>query len=273
MPELPEVETVVRTLEHLLLNQCIISVDLRVASFIENDSLPMQSLVGKEFHTFTRRGKYLVFGIGDVWFIVHLRMEGKFHVYTHDAAPVPNKHTHMILTTDSMSIHYLDVRKFTKIAIVTDVDAYFKSKKLGLEPFDNELTTQYLIDHYRRRSRVIKTVLLDQSIVAGIGNIYADEILFASKINPLRPANSLTRSECDTLITETKRVLTEAINAGGTTIRSYTSSLAVTGRFQLVINVYGRKGKPCKRCGSILIGQMLNGRSTVWCRECQEEKL
>ncbi|AMC93421.1 DNA-formamidopyrimidine glycosylase [Erysipelothrix larvae] len=271
MPELPEVETVVRTLEKSLMNETIESLDLRVPSLVEGASLPLSACIFKTFRLFSRRGKYLIFGFDDASFlVVHLRMEGKFHLYKKGCEPAPTKHTHLIFKTHHYVVHYLDTRKFSRFALTNDLDAYLESKHLGLEPFDEQLTSSYLLKRYAHRTRCIKTILLDQSIIAGIGNIYADEILFACKINPQRQACSLSKRECDKIILNTRAVLHNAILQGGTTIRSYTSSLDVSGRFQISLNAYGRKGKPCHRCQTEMVGRKIDGRSTVWCPKCQK---
>lgn len=269
MPELPEVETIIRTLETNLLHQRVDSVALFYARLLEDGSLPIGTLVGRKFTEFTRRGKYLVFGLEGYYWVVHLRMEGKFHLY--DTVTPLEKHAHLRMQTNSTDIHYLDTRKFSRMAITTDLDSYFENKNLGLEPFDSKLKGQHLFDIFERTQRNMKVCLLDQSIVVGIGNIYADEILFREKIHPLRVARSLSLSECERLVESIRFVLNKAIDEGGTTIRSYTSSLGVNGRFQVSLKAYGKEGLECERCGTVMQRIKVAGRSSVFCPSCQKE--
>lgn len=273
MPELPEVETVVRTLELSLLNETIESVELRYDKLLEIGSdVPLQHLKGRKLTSFGRRGKYLCLGLDDgLTWIIHLRMEGKFNLYTQDM--LATKHTHLILKTNQHVIHYLDTRKFSRMAIIKDVEKYFVSKGLGLEPWDQKLSAVYLLEHFKNKTRAIKATLLDQGIVVGIGNIYADEVLFDTKIHPMTPTGKLDYSECECLIVSIRKSLENAIKAGGTTVRSYTSSLNVSGLFQIELKAYGRYGEPCYRCGTDLDKIKVAGRTSVFCTRCQRVKL
>lgn len=269
MPELPEVETIVRTLEKSLLGEKVIGLEFLYPKLLEEDSpYPLNALVNKRFTSFDRRGKFLNFGFEDgLHFIVHLRMEGKFHLYKEEITP--SKHTHLILQTQEHWIHYLDVRKFSRMALTMDPDQYFIEKNLGLEPFVEELTWQYLKKTMSKSTRSIKSMLLDQSIVTGIGNIYCDEILFDCKIHPLKKGIELKNKDYKLLVEAIPRILKEAIAAGGTTIRSYTSALDVSGRFQIALKAYGQEGKPCAYCQNPLKRIKVSGRSTVFCERCQ----
>jgi formamidopyrimidine-DNA glycosylase len=141
---------------------------------------------------------------------------------------------------------------------------------MGLEPWDSSLTKDYLLHKYSHKKTPIKTVLLDQSIIVGIGNIYADEILFLSHINPLRSANSLTEKELNSIINNTKEVLEKAIKKGGTTIRSYTSVNGVHGLFQQELSVHTKQGQPCPICQTVIIKTKVGGRGTYYCSHCQK---
>lgn len=272
MPELPEVETIVRTLEKSLRNETILWLDFRYDKLLEAQSkYPLEHLVGRTFVSFKRRGKYLCFGFdnGTTW-VLHLRMEGKFNLYDHPIEPT--KHTHLLLQTQHHHIHYLDTRKFSRMAILDndDLDAYFMAKKLGLEPWDPQLVPAFLYQALQKRSQGIKTALLSQDIVVGIGNIYADEILFDTQIHPKTPCNKLGLQDAENLIVAIRANLDNAILAGGTTIRSYTSGLNVTGRFQIELKAYGRYGEPCLRCGYTLDKIKIGGRTSVFCPHCQK---
>lgn len=272
MPELPEVETIVRVLEKSLINEEIKDIKLFYKPLLEKDSVfQISDLKGARFESFDRRGKFLIFNFsnGKSW-VLHLRMEGKFHLY--DSDTVLNKHTHMLIETENHHIHYLDTRKFSRMAVVEDLDKYFNDKNLGVEPFSSDFTAVYLYNAIHGSKRAIKGLLLDQSIVVGIGNIYADEILFASKVHPETSGNKLSKTKVKEIQEHTKTVLDTAIKQGGTTVRSYTSSLNVHGRFQVALKAYGQFGKPCVNCGSLLKKTKVSGRTSVYCERCQKVK-
>ena len=272
MPELPEVETIVRVLEKSLLHERVKEIKLFYKPLLEKDSkFPIEDIKGSKFESFDRRGKFLIFNFsnGKSW-VLHLRMEGKFNLY--DSETLPNKHTHLLIETENHHVHYLDTRKFSRMAVVDDLDNYFKEKNLGVEPFSVEFTPQYLYEAIHGSKRAIKGLLLDQSIVVGIGNIYADEILFASKVHPETTGSRLSKVKVKEMQEHIKTVLEAAIRQGGTTIRSYTSSLNVHGRFQVALNAYGQFGKPCANCGSILKKTKVSGRTSVYCERCQKVK-
>ena len=269
MPELPEVETVVRTLEQMIKDRKITDIDVIYPGIIAEGTPEKfkERLIGRTFEKFLRRAKFLLFDMGDTMLIVHLRMEGKFYVT--DSAEPYNRHTHLIFSLDDgRCLQYNDVRKFGRMWVYAKDEEYTCLKGLGLEPWDEKLTADYLRDKYSHSSKALKTVLLDQSIIAGIGNIYANEICFLSKISPFREVNSLTEEECGSIIASTRQVLSQAIEAGGSTIRSYTSSLGVNGLFQLELNVYMQK--ECPLCHNRIEKCMLNQRGTYYCRECQK---
>lgn len=273
MPELPEVETVVRILERSLIHETILDVEVRYPKLLEVGSdATLEELKGRTFENFSRRGKYLCFGLDNGFtLIVHLRMEGKFHLYQDIIEP--NKHTHLLLKTNRHYIHYLDTRKFSRMALVRDVDRYFKIKGLGYEPWDNRLTPTYLHQRFKNKKKAIKANLLDQEHIVGIGNIYADEILFDTKIHPMTQSGKLSLKQCEALIQSTQKILSRAIEAGGTTVRSYTSSLNVNGLFQIDLNAYGRFGEPCRNCNRPLDKIKVAGRTSVFCNQCQRVKL
>ncbi len=272
MPELPEVETIVRVLEKSLIGEQVKKIRLFYKPLLETTSpYPLSVLEGAKFQSFDRRGKFLIFSFsnGKSW-VLHLRMEGKFHLY--DKEMPFDKHTHLWIETENHQVHYLDTRKFSRMAVVDDLDEYFIDKNLGVEPFSAEFTAKHLYDGIHNSKRAIKALLLDQKIVVGIGNIYADEILFASKVHPETMGAKVSKHKAKEIFENTKSVLDAAIKQGGTTVRSYTSSLNVHGRFQVALNAYGQFGKPCANCGSILRKTKVSGRTSVYCGKCQKVK-
>lgn len=268
MPELPEVETIKRVLSHNLMNQTVRSIDLYYQPLLENESYELRRLEQSQFVGFERRGKYLIFNFSNgLSWIVHLRMEGKFHLY--DTYQPKSKHTHLILITEKTHVHYLDTRKFSRMAVVDDVDAYFEKRNLGLEPFDPKLNVAYLKRKLKNRTLAVKALLLDQTVITGIGNIYADEILYRTKLHPQSSVKRLKTEDLKHIILNTQAVLEKAIDEGGTTIRSYTSSLGVSGRFQVSLQAYGRFNQPCLRCGTFMEKVKVAQRTSVFCPTCQ----
>lgn len=275
MPELPEVETVKETLKRKVLNKKIVEVIVRYDGIIEYPSVNEFTINLKEqtIKDITRLGKWLIFELSDYYLLSHLRMEGKY--FLKDNKLEYTKHEHVIFKfSDNTDLRYQDTRKFGKMLLV-DKDKLYEArpiKELGLEPWDKSLTKEYLKEKYSKKRLPIKTVILDQSIITGIGNIYADEVLFLSKINPLTKVNLLLDDDLDNIINNTKKVLEKAISEGGTTIRSYTSDLGVTGRFQNELYVHCRENEKCLECGNIITKIKVGGRGTYFCPSCQKEK-
>lgn len=270
MPELPEVQTVLDTLQTKIQDRKIIDIKILYKPIVDcSDRVFKKKLVGQSFRGFKRRGKYLLFEMDDITLVSHLRMEGKYFVV--DKSFPLSKHDHVIFYLDNgIQLRYNDVRKFGRMELIEKDDDYHIFKNLGPEPFSKYFSLDYCKEYLRNNNHPIKQVLLDQYFVAGIGNIYADEILFAIKINPKMPAKNLTDDNIKDLISNTRAILKRAIKAGGTTIRSYTSSLGVTGRFQLNLNIHTLN--KCKVCNSDVKKIVVGGRGTYYCPKCQKEK-
>lgn len=273
MPELPEVETVKEILKRQILNKTISHVDVLYEKIVRNYAVDSfkKELRGQTLTDIKRKGKYIFFHFDKAVLIIHLRMEGKFFVRKENE-PI-EKHEHVIFHfTDGIDLRYHDVRKFGTMEIthqgeeksVKGVD------KLGYEPFDAEFTTDYLKEKITISKRPIKSILLDQTVIAGLGNIYVDEVLFLCKIDPKRLGNSITDTELTDITIFSKQVLADAIELGGTTIRSYMSSLGVTGRFQNELKVHTKEGVPCDVCGTLIRKTKVGGRGTYFCPTCQK---
>ena len=273
MPEIAEVETVRNTLKNMILNKKIKSVNLIYPKMLESDVEEFKKLLpGRKFIDIKRVGKWLIFDLGEYYLLSHLRMEGKFFVKNHDEEI--NKHEHIIITfTDNTDLRYHDTRKFGRMNLIKkeDLDKTEAIQKQGIEPISNDLTEEYLYEKISKKHLPMKTILLDQTIIAGLGNIYADEVLFASKIHPLTKGCDITLDDCKRIKESSKKIIEEAIKCGGTTIRSYTSSLGVTGRFQQFLQVHKREGEPCNICGTKIERIKVGGRSTYFCPKCQKE--
>lgn len=272
MPEKPEVITVVESLKTKILGQKITKVDVFWDNIIESPSVDQfkKQLIGQRIEMITTRGKWLVFHLTKNVLLIHLRMEGKFFFRTPEE--VKSKHEHVFFTLDGGSqMRFHDVRKFGKMYLLSK-DNYLNEKPLkdmGYEYDDPKLTANYLYNKLHSKTIPIKTSLLDQSIITGIGNIYDDEILFLSRISPFRKSNQVTEEECSLIIKNTKDVLNHAIELGGTTIKSFTSSEGVHGLFQNELLVHGKKNGTCPICKTSLKVEKINGRSSYYCPNCQ----
>lgn len=274
MPELPEVETVKNTLKQLILNKTIRDIDVFYEKMIRNTDVSnfQETLIGKKLTNIYRYGKHLVFEYEDILLISHLRMEGKYFIKQLDEPK--SKHEHVIFYfTDGTSLRYHDTRKFGTFDITTKDQLFVSSpvSKIGPEPFDEQLTPKYLQKKFEKKSVAIKTALLDQTIISGLGNIYVDEVLFLSKIHPETIAHTIQKQKLKEIIKNSAFVLRKAINLGGTTIRSYTSSLGVTGRFQNELFVHTKQGLPCSVCETEIDKIKVNGRGTYYCKKCQKK--
>ena len=272
MPEIAEVETVRNVLKEKILNKKIKDVIIYYKKMIQNDEEEFKNvLINNEFKDILRKGKWLIFELKDHYLLSHLRMEGKYFTKNHNEPHVKHEHV-VIVFNDGTDLRYHDTRKFGIMKIVKKEDLVntIEIQKQGLEPIDNNINSEYLLDKFKNKNTPIKTVLLDQEIISGLGNIYADEVLFASGINPLRKANTLTKEECDNIISSSKKIILKAIEEKGTTIKSYTSSLGVTGNYQKYLNVHKKEGCSCVRCNNIIKRIKVGGRSTYYCENCQK---
>ena len=275
MPELPEVETVRQGLKKLLLGRIIKRVCVYYDGIIEYPSVLefTSNIENQKINDIDRYGKWLIFVLDDYYLLSHLRMEGKYFIK--DASDELNKHEHVVFKLDNDSeLRYMDVRKFGKMHLIPkdkikDIGPLID---LGLEPWDKKLDISYLRDKYKNKKLPIKSVLLDQSIIVGIGNIYADEILFLAKINPYTRAMDLDENDLFNIIKYTRKVLERAISEGGTTIRSYSSVNGVHGLFQQELNVHSREGEQCPSCGNKIVKVKIGGRGTYYCEKCQSVK-
>ncbi len=270
MPELPEVETVRRVLEKELINLTIVDIKIKYEKIIVNDyNYFKENVIGKKIIDLKRRGKFLIFKLDIGSIISHLRMEGKYFYLKKDS--FDNKHIHLIYyLSNGYMLCYQDVRKFGRIEYKIDADLYntYPLCEVGYDPIlDKEIEIKNIYDKILRKAIPIKTCLLDQKIIAGLGNIYVDEVLFKSKINPLRISNTITLIELENIINNTKYILSDAIKHKGTTIKSYTSSLGQKGEYQDFLCVHTKS--ICPLCANKLTKIKINGRSTYYCDNCQ----
>lgn len=273
MPEKPEVITVANTLKDKLIGKKITGCNIywdNIIAYPSTDEFK-KKIIEQKINDIKTRGKFIVMTLDNDSLLIHLRMEGKFTFRKINDDRNKHEHVEFILNKE-ISFRYHDVRKFGKMYLIPtkDLEKVKPLCDLGLEFDDKNLTKEYLYKKIHNKKLPIKTVLLDQSIITGIGNIYDDEILFMSKISPLRKASDITLEECDLIIKNCREVLRKAIKLGGTTIRSFTSSEGVHGLFQNELLVHSKGGKPCPVCGNILLKTRVGGRGTHYCATCQK---
>lgn len=270
MPELPEVETVRRILEKDILNKTIKEINIRYSKIIQNVSEKefISKLTNQTFREIKRKGKYLICGLDDYYLIIHLRMEGKFFLMHNEEL---SKHDHIIFKFENSELRYNDTRKFGTMHLFSkDIDIYniYPLNKLGLEPYDDNFSKLYLQKYFSKSTKPIKTTLLDQTVIAGLGNIYVDEVLFMCGIHPETKTNSLLEKDIEAIAVNSKKVLDKAINLGGTTIRSFKSSHDITGRFQNELLVHTKQ--TCLTCNTKISKIKVGGRGTYYCENCQK---
>ena len=270
MPELPEVETVKKVLKSKILNKKIKEVKVFYNGIIEYPDVEKfkKDLINQTINDINRYGKWLIFELDNYCLLSHLRMEGKYNVRNLNDSYSKHDHVDFIFYDDT-TLRYTDTRKFGKMHLINKEDL-FKVKplsELGLEPWDKKLDIEYLKNKYYKKKLPIKTMLLDQSIIVGIGNIYADEILFLSKINPLLECNKLNDLQLQSIIDNTKKELEQAILKGGTTIKSFESQEGIHGGFQQELYVHTKE--KCGLCNTEVIKTRIGGRGTYYCPKCQ----
>ena len=271
MPELPEVETVKRVLEPIVKGRKIVKIDILRATIVYNQAETFVSYFENEqFLNISRIGKFLIFHLtNDKVLISHLRMEGKYIELLEKEENT--KYARVVFHLDNNhKLCYDDSRSFGRM-IMSDETNYRNEKeiaKLGPEPF-YVTKVDDILKQVKKVSLPIKTALLSQEIITGLGNIYVDEVLFASGIHPLTPAKLITKQEWDKIIKESQRILNEAIEAGGSTIRSYHPGKDIDGNFQTALKAYGRNGQKCVVCHTNMRFIKVNGRGTTFCPHCQ----
>lgn len=277
MPELPEVETVRRGLEKLIIGSQIKQVKLPYPKVITGDSQAFITGVRNAYFTaIDRRGKYLLLRLSNGHTIVsHLRMEGQYSV--EPIAVTPHKHTEIIFELDDDRVlFYNDTRRFGRMVLATtqhETVAVPALGKLGPEPTAADLTLADMVAKFARSKKPVKSFLMDQTQIAGIGNIYADEVLWQSKIHPETPANLLSEMQLATLRQNIISEMARAIAHHGTTVHSFSNVFGEVGQFQNELQAYGRVDQPCLRCGTPLVKIKVGQRGTTFCPVCQVKQV
>lgn len=273
MPELPEVETVKRTLNELVNGKKIENVTVRLARIIQRpDDIQAFAnlLAGHSIIKVERRGKFLRFLLDGLVLVSHLRMEGRYGLYSNQD-PL-DKHTHVIFHfTDGTELRYTDVRQFGTMHLFTAGEDLLLPplNKLGQEPLEPSFTPERFKQIVSGKSTKIKSLLLNQEYIVGIGNIYVDEALHRAGIHPEISAKALSDHQLDQLHHAIVSTLTEAVNAGGSSIKSYVNGQGESGTYQQQLLIYGRKDQPCNNCGTMIEKTVVGGRGTHYCPSCQ----
>lgn len=274
MPELPEVETVRRTLGELIAGKRIDRVSVRLPRIIQRPADPALfeiQLEGRTFVTVERRGKFLRLLLDGLVLVSHLRMEGRYGLYKQEEPLEP--HTHVIFHfDDGTELRYKDVRQFGTMHLFAPGEELSSPplNKLGIEPLDEGFTFESFRRALGKRTTKIKPLLLNQEVIVGLGNIYVDEALHEAGIHPETEANSLKPKELERLHAAIVRTLSAAVEAGGSSIKSYVNGQGEMGMFQHRLRAYGRTGEPCDTCGSVIEKSVVGGRGTHTCPTCQK---
>ena len=287
MPELPEVEIVKQSLNKNITHKKVKKVIVRNRNLRFKIPANFQNyLKNKKIIKVDRFSKYLIISLsGDAYYLIHLGMSGTIHIihkkksikFTntsfYHAHFLPKKHNHIEIIFDSLKVIYNDPRRFGFFQFIKNSNELKKRfNHLGYEPFDKQFNLKYVMDFFREKNKVIKNFLIDQRFVSGIGNIYASEILFLSKIKPNKKVKLLNKIECSLLIKNSKKILMNAIKKGGSSIKDFKNTDGNLGNFQDNFNVYQRENLNCKRkrCKGKIIKKIITNRSTFFCNFCQK---
>ncbi len=294
MPELPEVETIKNDLKRAILNKRIVDVEVRKKNLIKSDFKEFVKILrGNTFKNISRIGKLIIFHLrNNKYLLIHLKMTGQL-IYKPHLNPLlskerkkrviaggheilgmddklPNKYSHVIINfSDKSTLYFNDMRQFGYLKIVDENELKAVKSRFGIEP----LTKNYTLNNFRKifndRKVNVKNLLLNQKLIAGIGNIYADEILFKVGIRPTRIAGQLKEDEIKKMFKAIEVILKEAIKYRGTTFSDYVDSRGKKGNFTKLLKVYGREGEKCKKCNGIIKKIKIGGRGTRYCSKCQ----
>lgn len=282
MPELPEVELIKKGIEEKLLNQKLLKIcvldptsvvydGFRIDNQIRAQNLLKESLEKKVLRSCQRKGKLLILEFdGDVYLLIHLKMTGNLLIGSNDENKEFN-HKRVIFEFEREKVVFNDIRKFGYIEIILGVENLRKKLgQLGLDALTELSDVKILAFQLKRSSLPIKKFLLSQNYISGIGNAYADEILFEARINPFKRVNTLRKKDVEKLFNAIRKKLNEGISSGGLTLRDYRNFYGEKGRFQEKLNVYGRHGEKCKVCGTSIERVKIGGRSSFFCKKCQK---
>lgn len=269
MPELPEVETTKTSLLPLL-EQTVLKVEVRQPSLRWPIPENIQKLVGQKLVQLTRRSKYILAEFEQDSMLWHLGMSGSFRLCT--TTDELRKHDHLIIQFEDIELRYHDPRRFGCILWLNAATQSKLIDTLGPEPLSDDFNANYLAEKLKNKQVGTKVAIMDNHVVVGVGNIYATESLFNLGIHPAQPAKDLSFAQIEKLVIEIKRILQQAIDLGGSTLRDYTNAMGENGYFQQTLLAYGRAGEMCVNCETTLENIKLGQRASVFCPECQPLK-
>mgnify|MGYP001177785098 CR=1 FL=1 len=287
MPELPEVEIVRQSLDKKIKQKKVKKVLVRNRNLRFKVPLNFESfLEGRKITNVKRFSKYIIFCFSDdIYCLLHLGMSGTIHIVKNNkknpitnasfySSPIlPKKHNHVEIIFESFKIIYNDPRRFGFFQLIkNNSDLIKRFNHLGPEPFDKNFNLDYVYNFFKDKKKDIKNFLLDQKFVSGIGNIYASEILFLSKINPFKKAKLLSKKECQKIIISSRKILLKAISKGGSSVRDFKDTSGLKGGFQKEFKVYQQEGAECKNlgCSDLIRKKIIFNRSTFFCDSCQK---
>lgn len=269
MPELPEVETTKTSLLPLI-DQHVLRVEVRQPSLRWPIPHDLQKLAGQRLLQLTRRSKYILAQFEHDTMLWHLGMSGSFRIC--DGHEELRKHDHLIIQFDDVQLRYHDPRRFGCILWLDESSQAKLIDTLGPEPLSESFNAEYLFNKFKTKNTAIKVAMMDNHIVVGVGNIYATESLFNLGIHPAQPASTLSFTQVEKMVAEIKRILKQAIDLGGSTLRDYSNAMGENGYFQQTLLAYGRAGEMCVNCETTLENLKLGQRASVFCPECQPLK-
>ncbi|OTG62295.1 DNA-formamidopyrimidine glycosylase [Acinetobacter sp. ANC 3903] len=269
MPELPEVETTKTSLLPLL-DQAVISVKVRESRLRWPIPEDIEKLNGQKLVKLTRRSKYILAEFEHDSMLWHLGMSGSFRLC--DPHTELRKHDHLIIQFEDIELRYHDPRRFGCILWLDQNSQTKLIDTLGPEPLSEAFNAEYLAEKFKKKNVGAKVAIMDNHIVVGVGNIYATESLFNLGIHPAQPASSLSFQQIEQLVVEVKRILKQAIDLGGSTLRDYSNAMGENGYFQQTLLAYGRAGEMCVNCETTLENLKLGQRASVFCPQCQPLK-
>jgi formamidopyrimidine-DNA glycosylase len=267
LPELPEVETLKKSLAPSLEGEVITHIYLHNKRLRWPVDSKLKKVAGQRIHTINRRAKYLVFALEKGFMIIHLGMSGT--LIFKDARLVKDKHDHVQFTIGKHTLYYNDPRRFGSIHYAENLSTFWLFEKLGVEPLSDSFSGKYLFEKTRKRQASIKQIIMNSNIVTGVGNIYASESLYDARIRPSNKGSRLTKIQCHQLVLSIKKILKKAIQAGGTTLLNFKDSKGKMGYFIFEHKVYGREGVACLSCMSEIKKSITSGRSSFYCPSCQ----
>lgn len=286
MPELPEVETIRLELQNLIQGKKIKSVTINLAKQVKGDRKEFLKVVtGAKVVAIQRRAKIIIFDLNNGWHLIfHLKLTGQLiyrskngkvsgggHPIQQDLRNLPNKYSHVIFNfTDGSRLFFNDLRQFGWVKVVDDKELQKMDTEFGPEPLDKKFTLKYFSDFLARRSTAIKPLLMEQRFIAGLGNIYAQEVCFCAGISPQRSANKIKLAEIKKLYNCIKKILRFAIKKKGTSTENYIDAFGREGKMENFLKVYGRAGRPCQRCKAVLKSIKQGQRTTIFCPKCQK---